>query len=75
MKLSPNWRSAGRMLSVQIAGVAVVFSALPADQQAAILGLLGLSPAQIPGALGLAIIVARLIDQPKVALVGHAPKA
>lgn len=72
MKMIPNWRSAGRMLSVQIAGVAVVFSALSADQQAAILALLGLSPEQIPGALGLAIIVARLIDQQKVALVGHA---
>lgn len=67
MKLIPNWRSAGRMLSVQIAAVAVMFSALQPDQQAAILSLLGLAPERIPGVLGLAIIMARLIDQPKVA--------
>jgi hypothetical protein len=68
MKLIPNWRSAGRMLSVQIAALAVLFAALPPDQQAAILSLLGLAPERIPGVLGLAIILARLIDQPAVAL-------
>jgi hypothetical protein len=68
MKLIPNWRSAGRMLSVQIAALAVLFAALPVDQQTAILALLGLAPERIPGVLGLAIIVARLIDQPAVAL-------
>lgn len=66
MRLIPNWRSAGRMLSVQIAALAVLFAALPVDQQTAILALLGLAPERIPGVLGLAIIVARLIDQPAV---------
>jgi hypothetical protein len=66
MRLIPNWRSAGRMLSVQIAAAAVLFGALQPDQQTAILALLGLAPERIPGVLGLAIIVARLIDQPKV---------
>ena len=65
MRLIPNWRNAGRMLSVQIAACAVLFGALQPDQQAAILALLGLAPERIPGVLGLAIIVARLIDQPK----------
>ena len=66
MKLIPNWRSAGRMLSVQIAGIAVLFGALPSDQQAAILSLLGVGAEGIPLALGLAVIVARVIDQPRV---------
>ena len=66
MRLIPNWRSAGRMLSVQIASAAVLFGALQPDQQAAILALLGLAPERIPGVLGLAVIAARLIDQPKV---------
>ena len=65
IRLIPNARAAWRMLSVQIAAGAVIFSALQPDQQAAILGMLGLSPAQIPGVLGVCIIVARLVDQPK----------
>lgn len=67
MKLIPNWRSAGRMLSVQIAALAVLFGALPVDQQAALLALLGVGPERIPALLGLAVIAARLINQPKVA--------
>ena len=66
MTLIPNWRQAWRMLSVQIAALAVLFAALPADQQAAILALLGLAPERIPGVLGLAVILARVIDQPRV---------
>ena len=64
MTLIPNWRSAWRMASVQISLLAVLFAALPEDQQAAILALLGVSPERIPGVLGLAIIAARLINQP-----------
>jgi hypothetical protein len=67
MKLIPNWRKSGRMLSVQIAAAAVLFGALPVDQQAAILALLGVGPERMPALLGLAIIVARLVDQPRVA--------
>ena len=66
MTLIPNWRSAWRMASVQISLLAVLFAALPADQQAAILALLGLAPERIPGVLGLAVILARVIDQPRV---------
>ena len=65
MKLIPEWRRAWRMLSVQVAGLAVVWGALPADQQAAILALVGVGPERIPALLGLAVIVGRLIDQPK----------
>ena len=66
MNLIPNWRSAWRMASVQVSALAVLFAALPADQQAAILALLGVDAARIPGLLGLAVILARVIDQPRV---------
>lgn len=65
--LIPNWRAAWRMASVQIAALAVLFAALPVDQQHAILALLGISPERIPGLVGLAVIVARLLNQPAVA--------
>lgn len=65
MKLIPNAAQAWRMLSVQIAALAVVFGTLPADQQSAILALIGIGPERIPALLGLGVIVARLIHQPK----------
>lgn len=66
MKLIPNWKRAHRMLSVQVAGAAVIFGSLPADQQAAILGFIGITPERIPAALGALFIVSRLVGQPKV---------
>lgn len=65
MRLIPNARRAWRMATVQISAGAVVFSLLPIDQQTALLALLGLEPAHIPGVLGVCIIIARLVDQPK----------
>lgn len=64
MKLIPNAAQAWRMFSVQIAALAVVFGTLPADQQSAILALIGIGPERIPALLGLGVIVARLISQP-----------
>ena len=63
MKLIPEARRAWRMLSVQVAGAAVLFGVLPVDQQAAILSLVGIGPERIPALLGLAVIAARLIQQ------------
>ena len=54
MALIPNWRASWRMASVRIAALAVLFSALPADQQAALLQLVGIGPERLPGLLGLA---------------------
>lgn len=65
MKPIPNWRQSWRMLSVQVAAVAVAWSAMPADAQAAVLAVLGVGPERVPGIMGLLVIVARLIDQPK----------
>lgn len=66
MKLVDNWKRAHRMLSVQIASAAVIFGSLPADQQTAILGFIGITPERIPAVLGLLFIVSRLVSQPKV---------
>lgn len=66
MRLIPNARKAWRMLSIQIAGAAVLYGALPLDQQSAILALVGVGPERIPALVGLAVILARLIDQPRV---------
>jgi hypothetical protein len=65
MRLIPNARTAWRMLSVRVAAAAVAFGALDPISQAGILGMLHIPPDRLPALLGLAIIVARLIDQPK----------
>lgn len=64
--LIPNWRRAWRMLSVQIASLAVVFGALPADAQAAMLDLVGVPASRLPAIIGLLVLGARLVQQPKV---------
>lgn len=64
--LIPNARRAWRMLSVQVAALAVVFGSLPPDQQTAILSWLGLAPERIPAVLGVLFIITRLVNQPKV---------
>jgi hypothetical protein len=71
--LIPNWRRAWRMLTVQLGALAVVWVALPADTQAAILDTLHIDRSYLPGILGLAVIVARLIAQPSVG--DHEPRA
>ncbi len=65
MKLIPNAGKAWRLLSVQIAALAVIFGSLPPDQQTAILQWLGLAPERIPAVLGALFIVTRLVSQPK----------
>lgn len=65
MKLIPNWRRAWRMMSVQVAGLAVAWGLLPPDQQAALLGFFGVGPERAPAVLGLLFLAGRLIDQPK----------
>ena len=64
MMLIQQWRRAWRLLSVQVAGAAVVFGALPADTQASMLDMVGLPPSRLPAVLGLVLILARLVSQP-----------
>lgn len=66
MTLIPNWRRAWRMLSVQIGALALLWIALPAETQAAVLEALHIDKQYLPGILGLAVIIGRLIAQPKV---------
>lgn len=65
MNLIPNARRAWRMASMQVAAAAVIFGALPPDQQTAILEWIGLAPERIPAVLGLLFMFTRLINQPK----------
>lgn len=64
--LVENWRSAWRMLSVQLASLATIFGLMPADAQASVLDLVGVPANRVPAVIGLAFIAARVISQPKV---------
>jgi hypothetical protein len=66
MQLIPQWRRAWRFLSMQFAALAMVWLALPADAQAAVLRLLpGMTSERLAGALILAGMIGRLIVQPR----------
>ena len=64
MTLINNQTRAWRLFSMQAGAVAVAFGLLPADQQAAVLDLIGLDPSRVPALLGIVFIVSRLIAQP-----------
>ena len=64
MQLIPEAARAWRLASVQIAALAVIYGALPVDQQASILALLGVGPERIPAIMGIGVIIARLVSQP-----------
>lgn len=66
-RLIPNWRRAWRMASMRLAALAVLFGALPADAQAAVLDLIGVPASRVPAILGLLIMAGRLIQQPSAA--------
>lgn len=66
MRLIPEWRRAWRMLSVQAASLILVWVALPVETQTAILVWSGVRTESITAALGLLVILGRLVDQPKV---------
>ena len=53
------------MASVQVATVAVVFGGLPTETQAAVFGMVGVTPGRVPAILGALLLVVRLVDQPK----------
>jgi hypothetical protein len=61
--LVSDWRQAWKWLSVQISALLVVWASIPADQQAAILALVGLDQSKLVGLMGVAIIIGRLVAQ------------
>jgi hypothetical protein len=65
MRLIPEARKAWRMFSVQMASIILIWSTLPADSQAAVLGLVGVPSDAVTGILAVLVILGRLIDQPK----------
>ena len=64
MKPIPDWKQSWRLLSVQVAGLAVVFGLLPMDQQTAILEWIGIAPERIPAVIGGLFVLARITKQP-----------
>lgn len=62
-KLIPEARRAWRLVSMQVAAVAVIFGAMPQDLQAAVLQAVGVPPERLPAVFGLLFIVARLWAQ------------
>ena len=73
LRFIPEARQAWRMLSVQVGIAAVAFGAMPPDQQTAVLALFGLGPERAPLVVGVALILARLIYQPKLRAADQAP--
>jgi hypothetical protein len=65
MTLIPNWRKAWRMASVQVAAAAVAWGALDPALQASLLAAVGVPAERVPAILGLALLLARLVDQPR----------
>ena len=66
MKLIDNWKKAWRMASVQVAAGAIAFGALPSEVQATMLGAVGLPVTAVPIMIGGLMLIARLVNQPKV---------
>lgn len=66
MVLIPEWRSAWRYASVQLAAAAVLFGALPEAQQAEVLALVGVPASRISAVLGIAFIAVRVLAQPRL---------
>lgn len=68
MNLINNWRSAWRMLTVQIASIGILFGLLPPDTQAAMLEAVGVPASRVTAALGVLILLGRLVAQPAVSV-------
>lgn len=66
MHLIPNWRRAWRYFTVQIGLLAIIWVNLPESTQVAVLRVLHLDREVLPGIMGVAVIVARVIAQSKV---------
>ena len=66
MKLVEYWKSAYKLLSVQLAGLLVVWAGLPDEQKSAVLALLHVPQDIVTGALALLVIAGRLITQDTV---------
>lgn len=63
--LIPNWRNAHKLLTVQLGAALVAWGLLPPDQQTAILAWIGCPAERVPAVMGVLVMAARLIAQPK----------
>ena len=66
MKLIPNWRSAWRMATVQLASCGIAFGLLPPEMQSAILEAAGVPASRVTAVLGVLVLLGRIVAQPAV---------
>ena len=66
MRPVSNWKRAHKMATVWAGTAALAWGSVPQDMQSAMLSAIGVPESRVPAILGLLVIVARLIDQPKV---------
>jgi hypothetical protein len=66
VKPIPEIRNAWRMLSVQVAAVAIAWGAMPTDLQSAVLAAVGVPAERVPAVFGLLFLIGRLVAQPAV---------
>lgn len=64
-ELIPNWRQSVRMLSVQVAAVAVAWGSMPEEWQQAVLLAVGVPEHRVPAVFGILFLLGRLLRQPK----------
>ena len=60
-----NFSRAWRLFTVQLSAGAIVLGSIPADVQGAMLDAVGVPSSRVPAVLGVLMLVARLVSQPR----------
>ena len=60
-----NIKQAPKLLSVQIAAVSVALGSIPPEVQASMLDAVGVPASRVPAILGILMLLARLVAQPR----------
>lgn len=61
-----NIKKAPRMLSVQVSAAAIALGSIPPEVQATVLDAVGVPANRVPAVLGILMLLARLVAQPKL---------
>lgn len=65
LELIPNVRHAMRMVSIQVAALAVAWGSMPQDLQQAVLTAIGVPEHRVPAVFGAMFLLGRLVRQRK----------
>ena len=60
-----NIKQAPKLLSVQLAAVSVALGSIPPEVQASMLDAVGVPASRVPAILGILMLLARLVAQPR----------